>query len=92
MRMIETKGIIVLIDCSECNAKISDSAASCPHCGAIALDPSRSLPVEVFNVDMKVSTMFMFFLKAAFAAVPAIIVIYTAWTVIGGLLAPVFHL
>jgi hypothetical protein len=90
--MIETKGITVLIECPECKAQVSDTAASCPKCGAIAIDPARSLPVEVFNVDMKVSTMFLFFLKAAFAAVPAVIVIYTAWTVIGGLLAPVFHL
>lgn len=90
--MIETKGAIVLIECYECKARISDTAASCPHCGAIPLDPVRSLPVEVFNVDMKVSTMFMFFLKAAFAAVPAVIVIYTAWTIVGGILAPLLHL
>ena len=86
------KGTIVLIDCFECKAKISDTAASCPQCGAIPLDPVRSLPVEVFNVDMKVSTMFIFFLKAAFAAVPAVIVIYTAWTIVGGILAPWLHL
>jgi hypothetical protein len=36
--------------------------------------------------------MFWFFLKAAFAAVPAVIVIYTAWTVVGGILAPLLHL
>ena len=90
--MIETKGIIVLIECVECKVKISDTAACCPHCGAIPIDPARSLPVEVFNVDMKVSTMFMFFLKAAFAAVPAVIVIYTAWTVVGGILSPLLHL
>ena len=86
------KGTIVLIECYECKARISDTAASCPQCGAIPLDPARSLPVEVFNVDMKVSTMFMFFLKAAIAAVPAVIVIYTAWTIIGGILAPLLHL
>ena len=86
------KGTIVLIECYECKARISDTAASCPQCGAIPVDPARSLPVEVFNVDMKVSTMFMFFLKAAIAAVPAVIVIYTAWTIIGGILAPLLHL
>ncbi len=82
----------MLIECYECKARISDTAASCPHCGAIPLDPVAALPVEVFNVDMKISTMFMFFLKAAVAAVPAVIVIYTAWTIIGGILAPLLHL
>lgn len=82
----------MLTECSECKGKLSDTAASCPHCGAISLDPAGSLPVEVFNVDMKISTMFFFFLKAAFAAVPAIIVIYTAWTIVGGILAPLLHL
>ncbi len=90
--MIEPKGIAVLIECPECKARISDTAGSCPQCGAIPLDPARALPVEVFNVDMKISTMFLFFLKAAVAAVPAVIVIYTAWTVIGGILAPLLHL
>lgn len=82
----------MLIDCYECKAKVSDTAASCPNCGAIPADPAGSLPVEVFNVDMKISTMFLFLLKAAFAAVPAVIVIYTAWTIVGGVLAPLFHL
>ena len=82
----------MLLDCYECKARISDSAASCPHCGAIPLDPIRSLPVEVFNVDMKISTIFLFLLKAAFAAVPAVIVIYTVWTIVGGVLAPLLHL
>jgi hypothetical protein len=90
--MVETKGTIVLIECFECKAQISDTASSCPHCGAIPLDPARSLPVEVFNVDMKFGTMFWFLIKAAFAAVPAVIVIYTAWTIVGGILSPLLHL
>ena len=82
----------MLIECYECKARISDTAASCPHCGAIPLDPIRSLPVEVFNVDMKFFTIFWFLIKAAVAAVPAVIVIYTAWTIAGGILAPLLHL
>jgi hypothetical protein len=82
----------VLIECFECKAQISDTAASCPHCGAIPLDPSRSLPVEVFNADMRFMTMFWFLIKAAFAAVPAVIVIYTVWTIVGGVLSPLLHL
>ncbi|MCX7148922.1 MAG: hypothetical protein NTY05_05850 [Rhodocyclales bacterium] len=90
--MIETKGIVVLIDCYECQAKVSDSAASCPHCGAIPLDPAHSLPVEISDLDMKFTTMFWFLIKLAFAAVPAVIVIYTAWTIIGGVMNPLLHM
>jgi hypothetical protein len=82
----------VLIECYECKAKISDTAAGCPHCGAIPLDPVRSLPVEVSNIDMKLGTMIWFLIKVAVAAVPAVIVIYTAWTIIGGILSPLLHL
>jgi hypothetical protein len=82
----------VLIECPECKGQVSDSAASCPHCGAIPLDPANSLPVEVFNADVKFMTIFWFFIKAAVAAVPAVIVIYTAWTIAGGILAPLLHL
>ena len=82
----------MLIECIECKAQISDSAASCPRCGAIPLDPLRSLPVEVFNVDMKIGTMIVFLIKVAIAAIPAVIVIYTAWTILGGLLSPLLHL
>lgn len=82
----------MLIDCYECKARVSDSAASCPHCGAVPLDPTRSLPVEVSNIDMKLGTMIWFLIKVAVAAVPAVIVIYTAWTIAGGVLSPLLHL
>jgi hypothetical protein len=90
--MNEPKGTIVLIDCYECKAQISDSAAACPRCGAIPVDAARSLPVEVSNVDMKIGTMIWFLIKVAIAAIPAVIVIYTAWTILGGLLSPLLHL
>ena len=90
--MIDTKGTVVLIDCYECKAKVSDSAASCPQCGAIPIDPPRSLPVEISDADMKFSTMFWFLIKLSFAAVPAVIVIYTAWTIIGGVMNPLLHM
>ena len=82
----------MLIDCYECKAKVSDSAASCPQCGAIPLDPPRSLPVEISDADMQFSTMFWFLIKLSFAAVPAVIVIYTAWTIIGGVMNPLLHM
>lgn len=88
----EAKGMTVLIDCYECKVKISDSAASCPHCGAIPVDGEHALPVQVFDLDMRFSTVFWFLIKVAFAAVPAVIVIYTAWIVIGGVMKPLLHL
>ena len=82
----------MLIECSECKAKISDTAASCPQCGAVPLDPNRSIAVEVTNVDMKIGTIIWFLIKVAVAAIPAVIVLYTAWTIAGGILSPLLHL
>lgn len=82
----------MLIDCYECKGKVSENAASCPHCGAVHIDPDRSLPVEVHDLDMKFMTMFWFLIKVSFAAVPAVIVIYTAWTIIGGVLSPLLRM
>ena len=78
----------MLIDCYECKAKVSDTAASCPHCGAIPEISTGSLPVVVSDLDMKFSTIFWFLIKASVAAVPAVVVLYTAATVIGGVLTP----
>jgi hypothetical protein len=82
----------VLIDCYECKARISETAASCPHCGAVPIDSAHSLPVVVSDLDMKFSTIFWFMIKAAVAAVPAVVVLYTASTVIGGVISPLLHL
>lgn len=82
----------MLIECTECKGQVSDTAAFCPHCGAIPLDAARSMAVEVSNVDMKIGTMIWFLIKAALAAIPAVIVLYTAWTIVGGILSPLLHL
>lgn len=85
------KGFPVLIECPECKARISDTAASCPQCGAVGVDTGRTLPVYVADLNMKFSTMFWFMIKAAVAAVPAVVVLYTASTVIGGLITPLLR-
>jgi hypothetical protein len=83
----------MLIECYECKGQVSDTAVACPHCGAVTQDSSpRSLPVEVSNLDMQITTMIWFLIKAAIAAIPAVIVIYTAWTILGGILSPLLHL
>lgn len=89
--MIEPKGNDVLIDCYECKAKVSDKAAACPQCGAVS-QSDDAIPVIVTDMDMKISSMIWFLLKAAVAAVPAAIIIYTAWTIIGGVLNPLLHM
>jgi hypothetical protein len=90
--MVETKGITVLIDCYECKAKVSDTAASCPHCGALPEDSDRSLSVSVSDLDMRFMTIFWFMIKASVAAVPAVVILYTAATVIGGVLTPLLRM
>jgi hypothetical protein len=82
----------VLIDCYECKAKISDTAASCPRCGALPEDSDRSLSVTVTDLDMRFMTIFWFMVKASVAAVPAVIFVYTAATVVRGVLTPLFNL
>ncbi len=81
----------MLIDCYECKAKVSDTAASCPHCGALPIDSDQSLSVRVSDLDMKFSTIFWFLIKASVAAVPAVVVLYTASTVIGGIVTPLLN-
>ena len=82
----------MLIECYECKAKISDTTTSCPSCGALPADSDKSLSVVVTDLDMKFGTIFWFLIKAAFAAVPAVVVLYTASTVIGGVISPLLHL
>lgn len=81
----------MLIECYECKAQISDSAASCPRCGAVPPDSGHSLPVIVSDLDMRFSSIFWFLIKVAFAAVPAVVVLYTASTVIGGIIQPLLR-
>jgi len=58
----------------------------------LPVDAGRSLSVVVYDLDMRFSTIFWFLIKAAVAAVPAVVVLYTASTVIGGILGPLLHL
>lgn len=82
----------MLIDCYECKAKVSDTAVSCPHCGALPEDSDTSLSVSVADLDMRFGTIFWFLIKASVAAVPAFIVLYTASVVISGVLTPLLRL
>jgi hypothetical protein len=41
---------------------------------------------------MRFMTIFWFMIKASVAAVPAVVILYTAATVIGGILTPLLHL
>lgn len=81
----------MLIECYECKAQISDTAASCPHCGALPEGSAKAVSVSVADLDMKLFTMFWFLIKAAIAAVPALMVLYTALTVFSGFVQPLLH-
>jgi len=89
--MIEPKGNIVLIECYECKGQVSEYAVACPHCGAVRKDED-SLAVVVTDMDMGIFSMIWFLIKVSIAAVPAVIVIYTAWTIVGGILNPFLHM
>ena len=81
----------MLIECYECKGQVSDNAASCPHCGAVS-QSDDAMPVIVTDMDMRISSMIWFLLKAAIAAVPAAIIIYTAWAIIGGVASPLLRM
>jgi hypothetical protein len=78
----------MLIECYECKGKVSDSAAACPHCGAVSQEGEKSLPVVVTDLDMRFGSIFWFIIKAAVAAVPAVILLYTATVVFQGVVSP----
>lgn len=51
-----------------------------------------SLAVVVTDMDMGIFSMIWFLIKVSIAAVLAVIVIYTAWAIIGGILNPFLHM
>ena len=78
----------MLIECYECKGKVSDTAASCPHCGALPAESEKSLAVVVTDMDMNFTSIFWFMIKAAVAAVPAVVILYTASIVFSGVVSP----
>jgi hypothetical protein len=57
----------------------------------LPVDSDRALSVTVSDLDMKFMTIFWFLIKASVAAVPAMVVLYTASTVIGGIVTPLLN-
>lgn len=83
-----------LTSCSVCSKQISNAAPACPHCG----DPrtlTKGTAVTVKNVDMEFGTMISFMVKAAFASIPAaiiiVIVVAIATALLGGMFAGYRH-
>lgn len=81
----------MLIECYECKAQISDTAAACPHCGALPAGSGKSVLVTVADLDMKFVTIFIFLIKVALAAFPALMLGYTVITVLSGIITPMLH-
>ena len=81
----------MLIECYECKAQISDTAAACPHCGALPPGSDKAVTVSVADFDVKFVTLFIFLIKLALAAFPALMLGYTVITVLSGIITPLLH-
>lgn len=81
-------GKIALIECPDCNGVVSKRAAFCPHCGRPG-ENRLALSVAVRDLDMKFESMVGFMIKAALAAIPAMLVLamlgFIILAVLGGL-------
>lgn len=69
---------MALTNCGECEGTVSESAAFCPHCGAV-FKPERSGPeVAVTEIDLGVTELirllFKFYLASVVAALPFVVV------------------
>lgn len=78
-----------LEDCPECGAQVSNLARACPSCG---FPRASSAPWRVIVTDFKMdfSSLVSLFIKMAFAAIPAMIVIWVIFMIIGGIGAALF--
>lgn len=72
-----------LVPCADCGAQISKKAAACPACGAPGGFASAQR-VIVRDINMEFGTMIAFMVKAAFAAIPALVILALVWAVIVG--------
>ena len=57
--------------CPDCTGVVSTQAAYCPHCGR----PGYETGITVSNVDVSFGRLVALMVKAAFAAIPALIII-----------------
>lgn len=74
-----------LISCTDCGAQISRKAAACPSCGAPGGFASAQR-VIVRDVNMEFGTMIAFMVKAAIAAIPAVVILALIFLVVGKVL------
>lgn len=80
---------MALKPCECCGNEISPYAAFCPSCGRRG-DGSWPMPVEVVDIDMKFSSMVGFMVKAAIAAIPAMLILIVVAFAAGTVLAALF--
>ena len=69
-----------LIACPDCNSKVSNSAPNCPQCGCPIKSrdlPTQAdeMPVVVTDFDMSFLHIMGFMVKAALAAIPAMLIL-----------------
>ncbi|TVO53064.1 hypothetical protein [Denitromonas halophila] len=71
--------------CGDCGGTISRRAVLCPGCGrSFGGDPR--LEVNIADVRMPFSSMVVFMVKWAIAAIPAVIILAVIWFFVIGLL------
>lgn len=59
----------MLTTCDDCRGQVSTKAPACPHCGC------EQMPPRLTDFDMRFESMVKLFVKAAFAAIPAAIIV-----------------
>ncbi|MGJ8668970.1 MAG: zinc-ribbon domain-containing protein [Oceanococcus sp.] len=73
------------IECPNCHEQMPDNSWTCPNCGESYKpnNPSREKidRVSVVDFDVPFGRMVMLMVKMAFAAIPAVLII---WLIIGG--------
>ena len=75
----------MLVDCYECQGKVSERAFICPHCGAPPPTedsltgkklPYRMPVMDVRNVNVDFWNLVQLMVKGVFAAIPAALIVF----------------
>lgn len=81
---------MALKPCGDCGKEISPYASFCPNCGRPG-DGTYPMPVDVRDVAMSFSSMVLIMVKAAIAAIPAMLILMVFGAVFWGVLGMVLR-
>ena len=77
---------MAIINCRECGEKISEWAATCPHCGIAGRDGG----IVITDFRMRFGSLVGLMVKVAVAAIPAAIILAAAGFAVVALMAGIF--